>query len=180
MQKLEESGRLWLQIELWFLNAEQITQNSSFSVPSGSLIGTISSAVYTLVQAKTRKRPNHSQRLPAVYYWVALLLLTYTATKPTEPKERTAELDLKHYYYYYISFCWWFYPRGLTISAFNIYEGPLRGSSCPRTLRHADEGDWGLNCRPSSWTMTTLPQPPPLFWIRHYIFHAAPHPGTQT
>ena len=51
-----------------------------------------------------------------------------------------------------------FLSMRLTISTFNIYERPFRGSvSCPRTLRHADGEDWGLNCRPSEWRTTTLP-----------------------
>ena len=57
-----------------------------------------------------------------------------------------------------------FYPKRLTISAFNIYEGPLRGLvSCTRTLRHADMEDWGSNCRPSGWRTAKVVSGRPFF-----------------
>ena len=63
---------------------------------------------------------------------------------------------------HYMSFTWSFYPKRLTISAFNIHERPFRGSaSCPRTLRH------GLGFEP------------PTFWLEvncsksEYINNAA-------
>ena len=48
----------------------------------------------------------------------------------------------------------------LTFSALNIYKGPCRGSvSCPRTLRHADGEEWGLNRQPSGGQPLSLSRP---------------------
>ena len=62
-----------------------------------------------------------------------------------------------HTNYITLSFGRRIYPKQIT--AFNIYEGPFRGS-CPRTLRHGEGEDWRLNHWPSGWRTTTLPPKP--------------------